>query len=59
MTSDRSIKKRSNPVDIDTDEEFEAGEMHVSKSVKIHGVMTSLSPMKPIHRERPNISMGN
>ena len=47
MTSDRNIKKRSNPVDVDTDKEFEVGEMHVSKSVKIHGVMTSLSPMKP------------
>ena len=41
MASDQG-KKRS----VETDDEFEVGEMRISKSAKIHGVMTSISPMK-------------
>ena len=32
---------------METDDEFEVAEMRISKSAKIHGVMTSIYPMKP------------
>ena len=39
-----TCKKR--PHSADSDEEFELSNIHVSKSAKVHGVMTSLSPVK-------------
>lgn len=45
MADEQIGKKRSRSIDVSEDE-FGVGELHESKSAKVHGVMTSLSPIK-------------
>ena len=50
MTEEHIPKKRSRSAG-DSEDEFTVGELHTSKSAKVHGVMTTLSPSKASNSE--------